>query len=287
MKSDNMTSRRILIFLSLAFLPSWVLSFIYMAKYGKTVDGAFYGLLGAFSMLTPAIANILTRVITKEGFKDCKFSIKFKGNVRYIIIALCFPVVSGYITAFVLSETLVRDSSILDVITKPDHINVAATALYCLGTSVLDIILGFGEEFGWRAYLMPKFEEKMPFGTAIVLSGIIWGLWHAPITVCGHNFGTDYPGYPYVGILLMCVSCIFIGLFLTSMVKATGSVLPAALGHIAFNNTAGTVSGTIFAYILTEEYVPSNSIEYPLVVILTSSVTALIAGLLILKIKRK
>lgn len=66
MKSDKMTSRRILIFLSLAFVPPWVLSFIYMAKYGRTVDGAYYSLLCSAAMLAPAIANILTRIITKD-----------------------------------------------------------------------------------------------------------------------------------------------------------------------------------------------------------------------------
>ena len=283
MKSDKITARRILIFLALAFVPPWILLFIYMAKYGKTTDGAFYSPVCSLGMLAPAIANILTRVITKEGFDGCGFKLKFKGNIRYIVIALCFPVLSGYLTGFVSSATLIPNCSLFNVITKTDHIKVAATALFCVGVSIFGIILGFGEEFGWRAYLTPKLEEKMPFGAAIVVSGIIWGLWHAPLILCGHNFGTDYKGYPYVGLALMCVSCVFLGFFLTSLVKATDSSLPSALGHITFNNTMSVISGTILTYTIPEDFVPSSSMMYPFLMIMVTSVVALITGLLIIK----
>ena len=38
----------------------------------------------------------------------------------------------------------------------------------------------FGEEFGGRAYLLPKL---LPFGgrKAILIMGIIWGVWHWPV----------------------------------------------------------------------------------------------------------
>ncbi len=288
MKSDKMTARRIVLFLALAFIPPWILLFIYIAIYGKTTDGAFYSPVCALGMLAPAIANILTRIITKEGFEDCKFKLRFKGNVRYIVIALCFPIVSGYFTALAFAASFLPDCSIIDVFTKTDHIRVAATALYCVGVSFFGVILGFGEEFGWRAYLTPKLEEKMPFSAAIAVSGIIWGLWHAPLIVCGHNFGTDYSGYPYVGFVMMCISCAFLGSFLTALVKATDSVLPAALGHITFNNTTGAVSGMIFTYVVSENFTPSNSMVYPAVMISVISVVSIIAGILILKFgKRK
>ncbi len=282
MKSDKITTLRIFIFLGLAFVPPWVLSFVYMAVYGKTVDGAFYALLCSVAMLAPAIANILTRVITGEGFEGIGIKFDIKGNVRYIILALCFPVICGYLTVLVASATFLPDCRVIDIITKTNHIKTVATALYCAGVSVFGIILGFGEEFGWRAYLTPKLEEKMPLWAAVIISGIIWGLWHAPLIVCGHNFGTDYRGYPFVGILLMCAFCIFMGLFLTSLVKATGSVLPAALTHIAFNNTTGIISGTIFTFVVAEDYIPGSTLYYPLAMMASTAIIALIAGLFII-----
>lgn len=260
---------------------------LYIAKYGKTMDGAYYGMICSIAMLVPAIANILTRVITREGFDGSMLALKFKGNVRYLLIALCFPIVCGYITALASAATFIPNCSALDIIIKTDHLNVAAMALYCTGVSVLGIIPGFGEEFGWRAYLTPKLEEKMPFPAAITVSGIIWGLWHAPLIVCGHNFGTNYSGYPYAGIVLMCVFCIFLGLFLTALVKATNSVIPAALGHIAFNNCIGAVPGTMFTYVVSENFVPDNSLVYPAVMLGVTSFAALAAGTKIIRISRK
>ena len=287
MKSDKKTTRRILLFLALSFLPPWVLMFLYIAKYGKSMDGAYYGMICSIAMLVPAIANILTRVITREGFDGSMLALKFKGNVRYLLIALCFPIVCGYITALASAATFIPNCSALDIIIKTDHLNVAAMALYCTGVSVLGIIPGFGEEFGWRAYLTPKLEEKMPFPAAITVSGIIWGLWHAPLIVCGHNFGTNYSGYPYAGIVLMCVFCIFLGLFLTALVKATNSVIPAALGHIAFNNCIGAVPGTMFTYVVSENFVPDNSLVYPAVMLGVTSFAALAAGTMIIGFSRE
>ena len=34
----------------------------------------------------------------------------------------------------------------------------------------------------------------------MVVMGIVWGLWHAPIIAMGHNYGTDYLGAPWLGM---------------------------------------------------------------------------------------
>ena len=60
---------------------------------------------------------------------------------------------------------------------------------------VVNSIATFGEEFGWRAYLLHKF---MPLGgrKAMVIMGVIWGVWHWPFMYMGYEYGFDYPGYP-------------------------------------------------------------------------------------------
>jgi membrane protease YdiL (CAAX protease family) len=59
-------------------------------------------------------------------------------------------------------------------------------------------LFAFGEELGWRGYLLPKL---MPLGKwkAYVLVGIIWGLWHGPLVLAGFN----YPAFPVLGVLGM------------------------------------------------------------------------------------
>ena len=93
----------------------------------------------------------------------------------------------------------------------------------------------FGEEFGWRGYMMPKLIKLFGIKKAVFAGGIIWGLWHAPLTCVGHNFGTDYPGFPYLGILVMCLDCTVTGIMLTYLTVKSGSIWPAAIMH-AVNN---------------------------------------------------
>lgn len=92
------------------------------------------------------------------------------------------------------------------------------------------LLFGFGEEYGWRGYLQ---GELIRLGKVkgILLLGVIWGVWHAPVILMGHN----YPGYPVVGIFLMIGYTIGLAFVLGYAVLKSGSVLLAAYLH-ALNN---------------------------------------------------
>jgi membrane protease YdiL (CAAX protease family) len=125
---------------------------------------------------------------------------------------------------------------------EPEAIRAMMTlqiATSVLLAPVLNILTTTGEEWGWRGYLVPKLSEKLSIVPTVLISGVIWGLWHAPLTVMGHNYGLSYPGYPYTGILAMCVFCIVMGVFFSYVSLRTRSCLPAAIGHGALNGFAG------------------------------------------------
>jgi membrane protease YdiL (CAAX protease family) len=92
------------------------------------------------------------------------------------------------------------------------------------------LLLGFGEEFGWRRYLQ---GELIGLGKVkgILLVGVIWGVWHAPVILLGHN----YPGHPVAGVFLMIGYTIGLAFVLGYAVLKSGSVLLAAYLH-ALNN---------------------------------------------------
>jgi len=91
-------------------------------------------------------------------------------------------------------------------------------------------VFGLGEEIGWRGFLLPRL---MPLGKirAYIILGIIWGLWHAPIIYVGFN----YPGYPFNGIVMMCLLCIAFGFFINEMTLHYKSSILAAFIHGAVN----------------------------------------------------
>lgn len=99
---------------------------------------------------------------------------------------------------------------------------------------VLNALPVFGEEWGWRGYLLP---QLLPLGQwpALLISGVIWGLWHAPVILLGYN----YPQHPQLGVLLMVGFCVIWGIIFGWSRLATGSVWPAVIGHGALNGMAG------------------------------------------------
>jgi membrane protease YdiL (CAAX protease family) len=103
---------------------------------------------------------------------------------------------------------------------------------------ILNSIATFGEEFGWRAYLLPKL---MPLGgrKAMLLIGLIWGVWHWPVIFMGYEYGFKYPGHPWVGPLLFIWVTFGLGIFLGWLTLRSQSVWPAVIGHAAINGIAG------------------------------------------------
>ncbi len=124
----------------------------------------------------------------------------------------------------------------------------------------------FGEEYGWRYYLQPVLQKKFGKKKGVLLLGILWGLWHVPLTIMGHNYGVGYPGFPFTGIIAMCIFCTVMGTILSFVTIKTGSCIPAIMGH-------GTLNGFASAGLLF------TSLDHPYNVFLGPAPTGLIGGL--------
>ncbi|MBR4100966.1 MAG: CPBP family intramembrane metalloprotease [Oscillospiraceae bacterium] len=243
MNSKKMTIIRLVIFYTLAILPLIIVTPIFSDLLGeplytgKAAGNALNTMWGIIGMCCPAIANVLTRIITREGLKDSYLKLDMqKGRWKYYLLAFVIPLCYMIISAFLILQIFYSD---VEPWFTTEDVAMKFWAYFSqIGTTLLLLLPFFGEEFGWRAYLTPKLEELMPTPAALIVSGILWGLWHAPLTVQGHNFGIDYPGFPYLGILLMCVMCISLGTILTFLTKRTQSVFPAAIMH-GINNQMG------------------------------------------------
>ncbi|TKR27585.1 CPBP family intramembrane glutamic endopeptidase [Natronomonas salsuginis] len=122
-----------------------------------------------------------------------------------------------------------------------------------LGTTV-NALFAFGEEFGWRGYLLWELAP-LGFWKASVGIGALWGIWHAPVIVAGYN----YPSFPTVGVVAMTVACVSFSPVYTYVVVRAESAIAAALVHGVFNGAAGFV----VAYAATDDAVLGELVASP------------------------
>ncbi|MCL1964473.1 MAG: CPBP family intramembrane metalloprotease [Firmicutes bacterium] len=99
-------------------------------------------------------------------------------------------------------------------------------------------LLELGEEIGWRGYLLPQFLRFMSVKKSVMLSGILWGLAHAPLIFFGFNYGDGYWGAPYTGIALMIIFCIGAGIWMSYTMIKTKNCMYSAIMHGAVNIAA-------------------------------------------------
>ena len=253
------TKKRLWIYILLVFALTWAYEFavVWPASRGDSLSGVpqiSLQMLVSCCMFFPALCVLLTRLLTKEGLRDSLLAPRFKGHIRWYLLAWLGPgvlVILGAAVYFLLKSGRLDLSAgyyrqIMEAAGMPYEaqavpmemlLAIQAAQGVLLG-GILNFIPALGEEWGWRGYLYPKLTETMGRTKALLLGGVIWGLWHAPLTALGHNYGLGYLGFPWTGIAAMCVFCIALGILFHWLTEKTGSCLPAAVAHGAINGAA-------------------------------------------------
>lgn len=259
METKMQDLKRVLIYILITFSLTWLYAIviIYPIANGEALNGIpalATQLAVAAAMFCPAIGVVLTRLITREGFKDCWLRPHIKGNIKTYLLAWFGP---GILTIAAMGlyflifpnnldlsfsyfiKTLEGMGAPMETLPIPIGLLMLVQFFQALFLApVLNFATCFGEEWGWRGYLLPKISKHFGAIPTLLITGLIWGLWHAPLTVIGHNYGLGYWGFPFTGIAMMCVFCTVLGTFLAYITLKTGSCIPAVLAHGAINGIA-------------------------------------------------
>ena len=229
--------REVILFVVLAYGLAWTWSGFWLLPYlddlltQSTTPTDMVERLGPAAtlgtMLTPMIAALVMRIfVSREGMKG---SLGLLRSPKYYLAALVIP------PAFVTAVVFVVQALGLGEFGWSEASWFVYLMLLLIALPVT--LFTFGEEYGWRGYLLPRL---LPLGEirASVLLGVIWGVWHLPLLLAGLN-------YPGVNVFLAIVIFTFVTVALSFTytwfyVASSGSVLVAAVFHASTNQFSDT-----------------------------------------------
>ncbi|GAB5616688.1 type II CAAX endopeptidase family protein [Faecalimonas canis] len=99
-------------------------------------------------------------------------------------------------------------------------------------TFFLTYIFFIGEEYGWRGFLQPLLQKKYGMKKGIVLLGIIWGIWHVPVSMFFY-----LPDSWIIQNIFQIGICICFAIFLGYVFEKTQSVWLVAFLHFLINSS--------------------------------------------------
>ena len=180
----------------------------------------------AVYMFFPLITALVLQAIDKEKFNHTglvNFKVSWTWVVAWLLpVAMVFLCISinGLMPGVELqynSEQLINQYHVPEEQQEMVREQLGNMPSYLMLISVVfsgllagitvNAIAAFGEEYGWRNYLVGALRE-LKFWKAALFIGIVWGIWHSPLILMGHN----YPNEPYWGVLLMVGMCILLGI---------------------------------------------------------------------------
>ena len=247
MTNKLLNAKRLGIYLLIVFAAS--LTLILFRKVTDESRTAFFFVQQLFCW-SPAIACIITRAATGEGFRDMKLHLRLKGNLRYYLLAFMLPLIFVPITE-ILPVVLNGYTERLCGFTWT---NIASAVLQLGSAAVVGSIGLLGEELGWRGYMNEKMEPL--FGTlgTCLAGGVVWGLWHFPNDIANHLNGyVDFTDALQNASERMVI-LILLGVVLMWVTKKTDSVWPAVILHFTHNSTTGVIGNLLAAGGTPEDY---------------------------------
>ena len=224
MNTRGIPWRNVTIYCALAYILFWVpFCGLTLAGRNNSDPGAWSVVFGVLGPYSPMIAALLVRfLIAKEGVRDAHLGIR---NTRWYL----------WLAAVLLPFFWNGVQDALQIALGFAAMDWAkmGSGLYRIPINLFGgLIIFIGEEFGWRSYLLEKIR---PLGRwkALLVSGAIWSLWHAPVLIVPGGAYTRELDLRGAGVALF--TFILMGYIFGWLYFESRSVWPCVLMH-SYNN---------------------------------------------------
>ena len=248
-RSDMLRRHRIVVYVAITFAVTWG-CWLGLAVTGQIVTEHFSPLY-LLGLLGPLIGAVLTTALLdgRQGLRELRARmLRTRVGLRWWGVALGLPLAVAavyYVLVVAYSMFLLAPIGLPTSSAFGKLIGYPITNALVLGVLVI-AINGFGEETGWRGFLLPALQRRYSPLAASVVVAAIWSTWHLPAFLVNASYRGMSPAIvPMFFAGMLCGS-----LFLTWLYnRGKQSIALVAVWHGVFNLLTGTVAarGTLAA----------------------------------------
>ncbi len=253
-----MNTKKVITYTVITLAIAWTIGIVIslFAVKNPTGLGKLVFQVGAMVMMyVPFLATLITNKTLKgigwiPKFKGCAFLLPIcffgpqiltiiEGAVFFLIFPAYFDMSGSYLLAQgeSMGVNLIEQLEAQGISVKIYYIITIAQAF--IYAPLINMFLALGEEVGWRGFLYPELNKKFPRPVTWIIGGTIWSAFHFPlIIIAGYEYGMDYPGFPFVGLIVFTVFCIVAGIFEEIVYSKSKCIWYPAILHGAINATS-------------------------------------------------
>lgn len=182
--------------------------------------------------------------IFKDGFKNAGWN---WGKPKHYVYVFAFALFLWFLPSFI--------ERYFGFYNAANGIKFHAIISGFLFSATITIIPAFGEEFGWRGYLLPKLLAKYKYRKALLTHGLITWIWHLPFLII-IGLQTSENSFLFVPIVLIIslIPTIMHAVVFAFIWSRTASLAVATMYHVFFDEVRDTLQDTVGLGILGENW---------------------------------
>lgn len=224
------------VFLLLVILLSWPFQIWFVVKATTTFDKYLFS---SVAMVMVTVATwIAGKVLFRDGFTSAGWS---WGKPVYYFGVLAFTLLVWLVPSLI--------EQVFGLYEPVARISVSAILLNFSIRFIATLLPGFGEEFGWRGYLLPHLSTRFGARSGLIFHAFIWWFWHLPVLV-GIGMKTSILGdtsyINVMGILIISIIPTMLHAVVFAFIWAkTKSIVVVSVYHAAFDEVRDALEASV------------------------------------------